>query len=121
MRAKDSSICGSWTAHHGFIRDILSVDNFVWTCADDKNVCVWDAQVLLKLLNDIDVNKTGEKVAQLMGHTSRVFCLAVMNDYVLSGSWDNTIIVWNCRVSVLLIFYFLFFIFYFSTAHLRLF
>ena len=41
--------------------------------------------------------KTNRKIASLQGHDGKVFCLAVNKQKVVSGSNDETIIIWDLK------------------------
>jgi hypothetical protein len=69
------------------VDDILVFNNRVWTCGTD--VTVWD----------IDFAKqTANKVKTIQAHTGRVFCMEAIGHYVLSGSFDMSIILYDATV-----------------------
>lgn len=57
----------------------------VWSSSSDKTVRVWDAT-------------TGTQQHVLQGHAGRVFCLLPIGGYVVSGSWDASLFVWDVKV-----------------------
>ncbi len=72
-------------AHTSVIRRLLlTSDNRLISCSQDKLVHVWNAE------------STG-KIATLSGHSKEVFCLALSKDEKLlySGGNENQIFVWN--------------------------
>ena len=42
-------------------------------------------------------NKDGKIVGQLKGHSNTVICLCILKDYLVNGSSDNSIIIWNSK------------------------
>jgi WD40 repeat protein len=66
-----------------------SDDTLVFSGSDDKLIFVWSL-------------KTGEKLAELSGHTQRVTCMCTFyspgkDALVMSGGWDERLRIWNIQ------------------------
>eukprot|EP00013_Stygamoeba_regulata_P015995 CAMPEP_0177687650 /NCGR_PEP_ID=MMETSP0447-20121125/34239_1 /TAXON_ID=0 /ORGANISM="Stygamoeba regulata, Strain BSH-02190019" /LENGTH=261 /DNA_ID=CAMNT_0019197901 /DNA_START=186 /DNA_END=971 /DNA_ORIENTATION=- len=82
VHGQSRKLQGLWDAHLGRVLQIISVDCQVWSCSDQGDICAWcetDASLLW----------TGNM------HSSKVLSLCVLDDWVLSGSADSTIIMWD--------------------------
>ncbi|EPR78612.1 Coatomer alpha subunit, partial [Spraguea lophii 42_110] len=72
--------------HKDYIRDLDFHPNKPWllSASDDQTIKIWDIQ-------------SYKLIATLSGHTNYVMSAKFFNvDYVVSGSLDETIRIWNC-------------------------
>lgn len=71
--------------HTGKVTCIVEADNLIWTSSSDRSIRVWD-------MDNADCIKI------LAAHSGPVYNLAVTTDYVVSVSWDKSIVIWDARV-----------------------
>lgn len=86
--ANDFKLLSSQPAHWFTINDIaFSTDGqYFATASRDKTIKIWDAHTF-QLLKVIDTIRHG-------GHLNSVNCLLWLDDYLISGSDDRSIMVW---------------------------
>lgn len=78
------------TLQTGKVNDLAIWENHIITAPEnDRTVQVWDCQ-------------TGAKRHTFEGHTATVNSLAILHHYVISGSNDGTIKIWNLKTLKLL-------------------
>lgn len=65
---------------------IAKNQDFVISCGDDHHIMLWNPT-------------TNKFIRSLTGHDQKVTCLTIWNDYLISGSSDNTIKIWNINSS----------------------
>ena len=75
----------TFKGHSEQINDAAFAENFmnVITCSDDGTVKVWDYQ--------------GNLIQDLIENTEKVLCCISLNSYVISGSSDGRILVWDLK------------------------
>jgi len=56
----------------------------VWNCSNHK------------LVTTLGVPEEHDEEGEYEGHTSYVYCLTINDGTLYSGSWDHSIMVWNC-------------------------
>eukprot|EP01103_Thecamoeba_quadrilineata_P001906 TRINITY_DN1176_c0_g1_i2.p1 TRINITY_DN1176_c0_g1~~TRINITY_DN1176_c0_g1_i2.p1 ORF type:complete len:1699 (+),score=387.97 TRINITY_DN1176_c0_g1_i2:81-5177(+) len=71
-----------WNAHEENISSVITVGNQLWTASADRSIRVWDAA-------------EGSLIRSLKSHKTKVQVLLDTPQYVLSGSSDRSIILWN--------------------------
>ncbi len=85
----DFRLLFSEPAHWFTINDIAFHPNGQWfaTASRDKTIKIWDAQTF-KLLKVLDTIRDG-------GHLNSVNCLLWLENYLISGSDDRSVIIWE--------------------------
>jgi WD40 repeat protein len=66
------------------INAIVHTGKELWSCGDNA-IKIWDNE--------------GREKAALDAHTGKVLCLKKVRRYVLSGSFDKSILVWDAQVT----------------------
>lgn len=78
-------------AHNGAVRGLIVRENNVFTGGADSVIYIW------KVFNEGGIDpKTIEKVT-LTGHKQAVWKLELSGDFLISGSSDNTVRIWNIQ------------------------
>jgi WD40 repeat protein len=73
----------SFVAHTHPINKLLLLNDFVWSCADDQEICVWTLD---------------GKLFKRLQHSSKVVSLAGLgNSHVWSSSWDRSVRIWDAQ------------------------
>ncbi|KAL6072071.1 Phosphatidylinositol-3,4,5-trisphosphate 3-phosphatase [Balamuthia mandrillaris] len=74
----------SWKAHDKKIHRLLPVDQNIWSCSDDKQICVWSA-------------KTRTRLKTLRWHSEAVCNLTLVGKHVWSSSLDGQTALWSVQ------------------------
>lgn len=74
--------------HENSITEVIfSSDNkYLFTSSEDKTIKMWDAE-------------TGNLVNTFVGHKNGVYCIDVYEDFLISGAYDRTTILWNTKTA----------------------
>ena len=67
----------------------------------DNSIMVWNCSNH-KLITTLGVPEEHDEEGEYEGHTSFVHCLTINDGKLYSGSWDNTIKVWDCSTNKLI-------------------
>jgi WD40 repeat protein len=76
-------------------------DGKLYSGSSDHSIMVWNCSNH-KLITTLGAPEEHDEEGQYEGHTDYVVCLTINDGKVYSGSWDETIKVWDCSTNKLI-------------------